>query len=153
MEALRTQGKKQAAEAAFRLAGHYAEQQTWRRVEQLISEAVQLHPSHIGYLQAATQIAFERKNYTLARELLLRAVEQAQRQQGNDSQQLLNLKDNLAASTQLLGEAASTEKGRGYTDPEKFERDGCNGEEGRLPTKTLCRGVMLNRRKSIKELS
>ncbi len=96
LESQRTKGKQQAAVASFRLASFYASQGKWKQVEPLILEILQLQPKHIGYLLAASQYAFDRKNNTLARELLLRAIDQVQLQHPDDSQRLLKLKDNLA---------------------------------------------------------
>lgn len=96
LEALLNKGKKQAAEAAIRLAQYYAVQQKWRLAESFIVEALQLQSNDIGYLKMATQFAYDQKNYGQAEKFILRAIQQIQQQPDFTAQQSLNLKDNLA---------------------------------------------------------
>lgn len=97
LNALLLKGKLVAAEAAIRLAQHYASQQKWSLADSLMIEALQLQPNNIANLQAATQYAFEQKNYGQAEKLLSRAIQQLQQQSDYNPRQLLNLKDNLAS--------------------------------------------------------
>ncbi len=87
-------GKAQAAKAAMALAKQYVAQQSWSAVGEMLSEAIQLQPDNIGYLQAGTQFALDQKNYTAARVLLLRTIRIAEA--ADDEVRLLQLRDNLA---------------------------------------------------------
>ncbi|MCW9088004.1 MAG: tetratricopeptide repeat protein [Gammaproteobacteria bacterium] len=95
LERIRQTGKQQAAEASFTLAMLAIERRDANAARHLIREAVQLRPSHPGYLRAATDIASNSGHFAEAEMYNTRYLKLAIEELGEEDIRVVILMDNL----------------------------------------------------------
>lgn len=96
LEAQRVNGKKQAAEASYRLAKRAEIQGNKGRTFKLINEALLLQPENMNYLAYAADMAFNLKKYVIAETFLLKMISLQKKDNPEQGQALSILLDDLA---------------------------------------------------------
>lgn len=95
LEKMRRSGKQQAADASFTLAMLAIERREVSVARHLVREAIQLQPSHPGYLRAATDIAFSSGDFAEAEMYNTRHLSLAIDELGEKDIRVVILMDNL----------------------------------------------------------
>lgn len=95
LETVRENGKQQAAEAAFALGIAAMDRNDLAAAQALIREAVQLQPTHPGYLQAAAGLAFHKGDFAAAQAYQVQGLALAQAALGPDDIRVAQLMDDL----------------------------------------------------------
>ncbi len=88
-------GKKQVAEAYYKMAIHSLQQGNWGKAGKLIDEAVKMEPLNQQYLRFATHIAYNQHDYKMAETYLLNLINAYQTPLDNNPVERANLLDNL----------------------------------------------------------
>lgn len=103
LQAIREQGKQQAAQAAFALAALSEEDNDKGAAAALLREAVALQPDNTDYLLAASRLAFTLKDYDYTEACLIKVLRIHRHDDATAARTLLVALDNLATLYRVQG--------------------------------------------------